>query len=361
MVEKNWLLKRAIKESVEDNTTENQRYFIHRINFDLIKNNFFLGVGPGNYSKEHWQESKKVILKEEILWYELFITPRGHAHHDFLHFQAIGGFISSSLFVLFWALLLYKFFEETEKEKTILLAGLFSIFPAGFFQCYFQDDEVVLPFYILAGFLLSVTSNGNTKYKTKNFIFSIFFIILPLVVSISLLYFSTRKDPSSVHKRKIKTENIHNIPKIRKLLEPGTDYQIMKKEEARKGFTIEGCLTHRFTFPITPRKNEFAITLEYPRENQHSLGNLKITAFERDSFDQDKLYKVHRSNSLREYRIKLKNGKHKIFLTGLLSEKNSDDFPENIYLRDFQFQFEDFEDEEILLPKIVIGKDCDGE
>ncbi|NUM42423.1 MAG: hypothetical protein HUU45_12420, partial [Leptospiraceae bacterium] len=315
------------------------------------------GVGPGNFSKAHQIESDKLILKKEELWYELFITPRGHAHHDLLHFMAIGGVLPAILFLLFWVFLLNYFFQIKKTPTLILFSGIFSILPAGFFQCYIQDDEVSLPFYAIVGLLTSMKKNRLIK-NNKIFKISLVATIFLFASMIVFLYYSTRKNPEQVYKRKIKSIYLEDIDKIRKSLYKNTPFQKMDRLHAEKGFVIEGCLTHRFTNPITPRKENYTIMLEFPNIDFNHPKLLKITAIERDAFDQDKLYKAHESRILKEYQFQLKPGKNIISLSEIQSNQNSNLFPENIFFRDFQFQFFHSKPEEIILPKIDFGKNC---
>ncbi|AXR65459.1 O-antigen ligase family protein [Leptospira mayottensis] len=152
-----WLIQRSISQIFEVHNTENQRYYIYKNTIPLIQKHWFAGIGGGNYKEFHWKESSKMIEKEEQLWYELYITPRGHAHNDLLHFLVIGGIMAGILFILFWGKLFDFFFQNDFNSSTgipILTIGVLNLFPAGFFQCYLLDDEVVLPFFAFCGIFL---------------------------------------------------------------------------------------------------------------------------------------------------------------------------------------------------------------
>ncbi|WP_078124533.1 O-antigen ligase family protein [Leptospira alexanderi] len=152
-----WLIQRSISQIFEVHNTENQRYYIYKNTIPLIRKYWFAGIGGGNYKEFHWKESSKMIEKEEQLWYELYITPRGHAHNDLLHFLVTGGIMAGILFILFWGKLFDFFFQNDFNSLTgipILTIGVLSLFPAGFFQCYLLDDEVVLPFFAFCGIFL---------------------------------------------------------------------------------------------------------------------------------------------------------------------------------------------------------------
>ncbi|WP_061231129.1 O-antigen ligase family protein [Leptospira weilii] len=152
-----WLIQRSVSQIFEVHNTENQRYYIYKNTVPLIRKHWFAGIGGGNYKEFHWTESSKMIEKEEQLWYELYITPRGHAHNDLLHFLVTGGIIAGILFILFWGKLFDFFFQNDFNSLTgipILTIGILSLFTAGFFQCYLLDDEVVLPFFAFCGIFL---------------------------------------------------------------------------------------------------------------------------------------------------------------------------------------------------------------
>ncbi|EKP14063.1 O-antigen ligase family protein [Leptospira borgpetersenii] len=157
LLKNSWLIQRSISQIFEVHNTENQRYYIYKNTIPLIRKHWFIGIGGGNYKEFHWKESSEMIEKEEQLWYELYITPRGHAHNDLLHFLVTGGVMAGILFILFWGKLFDFFFQNDFHSLTgipILTIGILSLFPAGFFQCYLLDDEVVLPFFAFCGIFL---------------------------------------------------------------------------------------------------------------------------------------------------------------------------------------------------------------
>ncbi|TGK24776.1 O-antigen ligase family protein [Leptospira yasudae] len=164
----NWLIQRSISQIFEVHNTENQRYYIYKNTIPLLRENWFAGVGGGNYKDSHWKESAKMIQANEQLWYELYITPRGHAHNDLLHFFTTGGIFAALFFLLFWGRMFSNFFRSDYSSVQgipILAIGILSLFPAGFFQCYLLDDEVVLPFFAFCGIFLGGRLN---TFKPEN-------------------------------------------------------------------------------------------------------------------------------------------------------------------------------------------------
>ena len=153
------LLSPTIKKTImpllgEEKHTDSGRTFIWDSTFPLIKKNPIFGIGPGNYNREI-EKSRKELSEEKpelLFFYE--VTQRGHAHNDYLHFAATSGILTALLYILFGAGILNLIFKEGNwKFQPYYFYGLIGIFAAGIFQCYFQDDEVVIVFWYLLGFL----------------------------------------------------------------------------------------------------------------------------------------------------------------------------------------------------------------
>jgi hypothetical protein len=366
-IKKNWLLERAFKESLKDNTTENQRYFIYRGTLQMIAENFWVGVGPGRFKEVHQMQSDKMIEKNEQLWYELFITPRTHAHFDFLHFFSIGGFLSAGIFLYLWYYLLSFFICSKSRYRVLLFSGVFGLLPAGFFQCYLLDDEVALPFYALCGLLLSSSSiNSKNKQAMNSAIHSkialpVILTVFPFCAAIFGIVYKNRFEPYQVYHRKIWVENLSDKQKIRMSIEKQMETKV-SSETVRKGFTIEGCLTHRFTKPISPRKENFSVGISIPSTASNYPTVVKIHVIERDAFDQDQQYKAHKTRFLKEFVFPLQPGNNRFVLKGILSDAKTKQFPENIFFRDFRFFFTGYQEgsSELELPIIHLGNLCDG-
>ena len=130
---------------------------------------------------------------------------------------------------------------------------------------------------------------------------------------------------------------------------------------------IEGCLSHRFTKPISIRKTSFFINLENLPTANNPPTEVFIIIKERDAFDQDRLYRVHLSKPIgKEYFFKLERlGKTNLKIEDEILYSNlleSSRFPENIYFRDFEFRFNGFDrqQEYFELPLIDFGGLCDA-
>ncbi|MCX7999551.1 MAG: O-antigen ligase family protein, partial [Leptospiraceae bacterium] len=171
--QKNWLIQRAFKESLRDTTTENQRFFIYRNTLPIIIHYPLFGVGVGNFSKFHLEYSQKLAEQHEELWYDLSVTPRGHAHHDPIHLWSIGGIFTLLAFFYFWYHALRFFYEMEVKGTELLFSGFMLLLPAGFFQCYFLDDEVVLPFFAFLGIFSGRVYQIKERIREKQEIFEL--------------------------------------------------------------------------------------------------------------------------------------------------------------------------------------------
>lgn len=365
LIHKNWLLQRAVSDALKDNTTENQRYFIYKNTINLLRKHYLVGVGPNRFRELHQEESNRMIRQNEQLWYELFITPRGHAHHDILHFFSIGGLLSFSILIGFYYRLIHKILKLEFTQSNILFVGCVVLYMAGFFQCYLLDDEVVLPFFALFGLFVGSSPTTDTKQKESNHlkIVSITFLLLSLLISLVYIFYKTRKTPMEVYKRKIKTKYVEDISVIRKSIRSNqrSDNLNIKVSHAEDGFQVEGCLTHRFANPIRIRKKDFSIALFLPQKTSNPPTKVIVDVIDRDAFDQDKNYKAHEQRFLKRFVFPLYKGKNVVTFPGVLSHLESPHFPKNIKFRDFKFSFEGFHDKEeyFQIPYINLGNLCD--
>lgn len=137
----------------QEKHTDSGRTFIWSSTFPIIRSNPFLGVGPGNYGKEIEISRKKLSENFQDLLFFFEVTQRGHAHNDFFHLASIAGIPAMLLYALLGATIAYYLLQNKQSRMdNILFYGLVGFFFAGLFQCYFQDDEVVIVFWYLLGF-----------------------------------------------------------------------------------------------------------------------------------------------------------------------------------------------------------------
>ena len=409
-IQKNWLIKRAISDSFESSTTENQRYYIFKNTISIILDSPILGVGPGNFYNAHAEKSNEMARNHQELWYDLYITPRGHAHNDLLHLFAIGGIISAFAYLIFWFLNIRFFLEAEEERDSVLFSGFLIFFPAGFFQCYFLDDEVALPFFVFLGIfcgrVISISEVQKEKEKilkllqqrksraglvfqvealsiknaidTLTFYFrqsnnhdnpekkkgilreSILILFIPLLLMIVYIIQITVIPADQIYNRRLKSDSLENLISFYQSLK-GIQSKI-KKENFNIPVKLEGCLTHLLGEKPIIRNFPFSFILNLPENLKNPPQSVKIQVISRDSFDQDKFYKVHSEKVIYEEEKELKTGANIFKFDNIYSSEESIKIPENIYFRDFNLLFtpNDPNQLEMDLPIIKISKLCDN-
>ncbi|MCE9499938.1 MAG: O-antigen ligase family protein [Leptospira sp.] len=138
----------------EEKHTDSGRTFIWHSTFPIIKSNPVFGAGPGRYNEEIEKSRKKLSEENKELLFFYEVTQRGHAHNDYFHIAAVFGFLGLAAYLLLSSMIAYTILSsKISFEKRIMFYGLVGFFFAGLYQCYFQDDEVVIVFWLLAGFL----------------------------------------------------------------------------------------------------------------------------------------------------------------------------------------------------------------
>ncbi|MCE9599580.1 MAG: O-antigen ligase family protein [Spirochaetia bacterium] len=144
----------------QEKHTDYQRILLWNSTFSLIQNNWLFGVGPG-----HFQSSIEAVLLQvsqanPALWYANETLQRGHAHSDLLHFVAIAGIPCLMAYLTFFALLIHRVVKQSERSFEAWKVGAAGLLVAGLYQCYFLDDAVMLPFWIMVGLTLRVTEHS---------------------------------------------------------------------------------------------------------------------------------------------------------------------------------------------------------
>nr|WP_246050501.1 O-antigen ligase family protein [Leptospira langatensis] len=132
--------------------TDSGRTFIWDSSFPLIQEHPILGVGPGNYNQaiDRVRTAHSEEYPELAYFYE--VTQRGHAHNDYIHLASVFGLPAAFLYLsLAGALVFFSFQSKQGFHRIIFFYGLLGFFVSGLFQCYFQDDEVVILFWLLLG------------------------------------------------------------------------------------------------------------------------------------------------------------------------------------------------------------------
>ncbi|MCB1308148.1 MAG: O-antigen ligase family protein, partial [Leptospiraceae bacterium] len=153
----------------ESKHTDHQRTLVWNGTFELIQAHPFIGVGAGNFEKNIIQHVGTFGQEHPRLWIPYALAQRGHAHSDIFHLFAIGGPLSAGFYLLFFGLLMYHLTDAGGLNRNGYLrwAPIGMLF-AGLLQCYFQDDEVLLPFWIYTGLILGGIRNHTSASETMN-------------------------------------------------------------------------------------------------------------------------------------------------------------------------------------------------
>ena len=151
--------------------TDYQRAFLWQSVNAIVNENPYLGVGPGAFEEQVQKRTLEYSRHSPPLWYGYSVIQRGHAHNDIWHYLAIGGPGVAGLYLVFFGLLLYTLTGKgNDSPLHSWKWGLLTILGGGLLQCYFQDDEVLLPFWLLVGFALRIsekeTSGGESAGKS---------------------------------------------------------------------------------------------------------------------------------------------------------------------------------------------------
>ncbi|MBW7857886.1 MAG: O-antigen ligase family protein [Leptonema sp. (in: Bacteria)] len=158
---------------IEKKHSDYQRIMLWSVTSEVALDNVVVGVGPGMFSESVYNQMNQDAIDKPYLWYLYMQTERGHAHNDFLFQVTTAGFIGGFLFIAFWISLLSMVFRTRENQSQTLFENeseskseidsfLVSFLPfvrfspilllfGGLFQCYFLDDQVILPFWLFVG------------------------------------------------------------------------------------------------------------------------------------------------------------------------------------------------------------------
>lgn len=296
LYQNNWLFQRAIDDLFAKRSLENQRVWIHKMNFAILKDSFLLGIGSGNYPGEFVLRAIPLVRELPELYYDLSITPKSHAHFDFLHFWILGGVLGVFSFLSFLYLVTKNILQIP--RYTLFYLGFFAIVFAGSFQCFLLDDEVLLPFLgILC--LLPKTKRGITEAdetSTKKNLKKVYGIVLfwIFISSLGALYL-TKTPAKDLFFHRVRTENNFPAPLAQSSINANGPVAL---PSGTKGlyFKLSGCLDHKINFDTDAqvRENPIQIKIHWEGTMEGDLpDSLVLETRKRESFDQDKEYRVH--------------------------------------------------------------------
>ena len=146
--------------------TDYQRRFVWQGTLKLIEENPVIGVGPGQFPDKINAAILEFSQENPRLWYAYAIIQRGHAHNDPFHLLAISGPLGAAAYAAFFVLLLVHVLRPAFRVRTdVWRWGPPGLLLSGLFQCYFQDDEVLLPFWLFVGLIVISTDRRRGPDK----------------------------------------------------------------------------------------------------------------------------------------------------------------------------------------------------
>ncbi|TGL48060.1 O-antigen ligase family protein [Leptospira meyeri] len=350
----NWLFQRAIDDLFAKRSLENQRIWIHKMNFAILKDSYFFGIGSGNYTNEFIRQAKTLVNNLPELYYDLYITPKSHAHFDFLHFWILGGFLSGFSF-------LYFLYRETKLilkagKHTVFFLGFFAIVFAGSFQCFLLDDEVLLPFLGILCLLPFSKNKKNIQDSLTDRKQTKIFGMIPFWILLSCLgaFYLTKTHDKDLFLHRTRTE--HNFPDPNAQSSINGKLQVALPDGTKERyFKLAGCLDHNSNFNETHQVRVAPIFFKIHWE-ENQKGNLPDTLTleirKRESFDQDKEYKVQseRIVKIESYRNTKQIQKIQVYPKEYLGE--------GLEFIDFGFKYT-WKEGKPILPRIEISGNCD--
>lgn len=118
-----------------------------------------LGTGPGAFTEAIEDDILEFGRENPRLWASYAFAQRGHAHSDLFHFQAIAGPLAVLAYLAIFFFYLRAVFRPGVREAWRW--GPAGMLFAGLLQCYFQDDEVLLPFWLYLGLALAAADEAS--------------------------------------------------------------------------------------------------------------------------------------------------------------------------------------------------------
>ncbi|TGN18485.1 O-antigen ligase domain-containing protein [Leptospira idonii] len=351
--QKNWLFKRSIDQLFAKQTLENQRLWIHKGNFNILKNNPFLGVGSGNYTKEFEASYVDLVERKPYLYYEISITPKSHAHHDFLHFLILGGILGGIFYLLIWWEILKL--HSIQRKDLLFFLGIYSFWIAGFFQCYLLDDEVLFPFLCLVAMMLPNHSNtAKLKFAWER----AFFLFLPLCISLFAIFWAVDTKEEHLFLHRARDRNNFPSPLAQKTIN-GSPQIWREGNENSFYFKWEGCLNQIASLTGKNKSREipfrFQIRIDSEMLGESAPESYRLEIRERESFDQDKHFKAHGERVIRILEGKFHSGQNEFIFP---SEETKD--KQDLYFIDFGMEYIwKAGSKEKSLPVLQISENCD--
>ena len=229
---------------LELNTNIQSRFTVWGNSINMIKDNFLLGVGMGNYvifSAKYNASiySKRIIASKGVDGVEVV-----NIHNDFLHIFAHLGFIGILLFLFFIVTFLKALVHLVFKREDLIFAGILASVVGIFINSLFSFPfELPIPIFIFIVYVAvtSIFYSKNKKYKLPSiFVFIAVFILIPFSVYAFNFHFKNMQFEKKIYKMK----RLSYFKKWYLLLEESKE-AITLNPYSEKGFFFKGVACSR--------------------------------------------------------------------------------------------------------------------
>ena len=175
------------------NFSSSQRFALYNCTSDLILDNLFFGVGPGNWRIKIWE-------------YGLYNNTFGDSfaqrpHNDFLWFFAEGGFFAGICYILIFLILLKdSYWLIKNHEDSYFFKLIFSVLLAygfvSFLDFPFERISHIIVFLLLASIIISSKLRSQ---ENKRITFSFLSNAIILIISLFVIHVGYTRYNSEVH------------------------------------------------------------------------------------------------------------------------------------------------------------------
>ena len=151
--------------SIFDPSQNEGRLTLWLTSWEIIKDNFFFGIGHGNFDE--------FFFKYKVPG---FYDATGHAHNDYINVTVLNGIVGLIAWLGIWVSWFYYSFKTysskyvMESDRKIVLGSILAIagiLTASFFQCFYTDLENNILWWVIAAVSLQISIQSKSNKTNK--------------------------------------------------------------------------------------------------------------------------------------------------------------------------------------------------
>jgi O-antigen ligase len=151
--------------SIFDPSQNEGRLTVWLTSWEIIKDNFFFGIGHGNF--------EEFFFKYKVIG---FYDATGHAHNDYINVTVVNGIVGLFAWLGIWASWFYYSFKTfgskyvIDSDRKIVLGSILAIagiLTASIFQCFYTDLENNILWWVIAALSLQISIQSNSNNTNK--------------------------------------------------------------------------------------------------------------------------------------------------------------------------------------------------